>query len=107
MSERHFCPFFEISCPHLFDHDLGDVDVSYVGAAGVVHVLAEFGVATPHDQGLAGDLHVLVEDVTEVSVLTIPLERCAPFGEELVPVALQLELGVGDRQQTHVGITWL
>ena len=42
-----------------------------------------------------------MQQVAEVGVLAIPLEWCAPFGEELVPVALQLELRVRERQETH------
>ena len=67
----------------------------------IIQVLAEFRVAASHHQQLVGLLHVLVQQVTQVQVLSIPLKRHVSSGEERVPVLLELELPVRARQQAR------
>ena len=80
---------------------LRDVNVADVMNTSIIQVLAEFRVAASHHQQLVGLLHVLVQQVTQVQVLPIPLKRHVSSGEERVPVLLELELPVRARQQAR------
>ena len=80
---------------------LRDVNVADVMYTSIIQVLTKFRVAASHHQQLVGLLHVLVQQVTQVQVLSIPLKRNVPSGEERVPVLLELELSVRARQQAR------
>ncbi len=57
---------------HLFDDTIADVNVDNLTAANVVEISAKLGVSTANHQEAICWFYVLVEDPTQLAILSIP-----------------------------------